>query len=159
MNTVRKRPMPVEMIIEPDAQASKPAAPRENRRQKWLIRIGVLFPLILLGFTLAHGAGENKNLPADILGVWQTSADQYPDCYLEITPATVMFGNVEHGYVLYFVSFVEENHEGRQATYVVHYTDLDGAKYEMTIYYTPQPHETVFFKNQEKVLWTRRPPV
>jgi len=149
----------VEIVMEPEIASPKPRGRPENRRQTWLIRIGLLIPLLLLSITLTHGARENKHLPADLLGVWDTTNGHYADCYMEITPATIVFGNVERGYILYFVSSVEESHEGQQDTYVVHYTDLDGVLYQMSLVHTSKPRETIFLKNQANVVWTRRPSV
>jgi hypothetical protein len=159
MNKPKKRAPRVYMIEEPEVQTAAPAPPASsgNRRQRMLIRIGVLIPLVLLGFTLARGASENKHLPDSLLGVWQTTDEHYADCYMEIAAATLMFGNAERGYLLYFVSSVEETHEGGQTSYLIHYTDLDGVKYEMSLSYRPSPHETLSFKNQQKVVWNRRP--
>ena len=134
-----------------------PAAPPENRRQKWLLRIGALFFLVMLAFTLAHGASEKKALPALLLGVWQSSNPHYADCYMEITPATIQFGNAQHGYLLYFVSSFEEVIEGGQTVYLIHYTDQQGVKYEVRMCHRFRPREALYFKNQPKVLWSRRP--
>jgi hypothetical protein len=139
-----------------EAPAPKPAAPPENRRQKWLIRIGALFFLVLLAFTLARGASEKRGLPDPLLGVWQSSDPKYANCYMEITPATIQFGNVQRGYLLYFVSSFENVSEGG-GTYLIHYTDLQGVKYQMSLSHKPKPRETIYFTNQPKVLWTRRP--
>jgi len=143
-----------ELVTE--APAPKPAAPPENRRQKWLIRVGALFFLVMLAFTLARGASEKRGLPDPLLGVWQSSDPHYADCFMEITPATIQFGNAQRGYLLYFVSYFQEVSEGG-STYLIHYTDLKGVKYQMSLSYKPRPQATIYFKNQPKVLWTRRP--
>ena len=135
----------------------KPAAPPENRRQKWLIRVGALFFLVLLAFTLARGASEKRGLPDPLLGVWQSPDPHYADCYMEITPATIQFGNAQRGYLLYFVSSFQEVSQDGQPTYLIFYTDLKGVKYQMSMRHAPKPKETIYFKNQPKVLWTRRP--
>jgi hypothetical protein len=158
MNKPKKRAPRVYIIEEPEVTVPAPAPKPGNRRQKWLIRIGVLLPLVLLTFTLARGARENKHLPQALLGVWQSSSQQYTDCYMEITPGTIVFGNAEHGYLLYFVSSVEESPGRGQTTYTVHYTDLDGLKYQMTINHIPGPKETLIFEHHMGGIWTRRPP-
>jgi hypothetical protein len=159
MNNPKSLAPHIYIIEEPAVEAPSPgpAAGSGNRRQKILIRIGVLLPLVLLAFTLARGANENKYFPDHLLGVWQSSDGSYADCYMEITPATVLFGNAEKGYLLYFVSSVEESPAPTHTTYVVHYTDLDGIKYQMSLVYSPTPQETIYFSHQAKVAWTRRP--
>jgi hypothetical protein len=152
---VRRARAEWELVTE--APAPKPAAPPENRRQKWLIRIGALFFLVLLAFALAQGASEKKNLPDLLLGVWQSSDPKYADCYMEITPATIQFGNARRGYLLYFVSYFQEVSQDGQPTYLIYYTDMKGVKYQMSMRHTARPRETIYFKNQPKVLWSRRP--
>jgi hypothetical protein len=145
--------------LETQQSESQPQAPASsgNRRQKLLIRIGLLLPLVLLAITLARGAAEKKQLPDSILGVWVTSNPEYAHCYMEITPATVVFGNAQNGYLLYFVSSYEEFNDSGRTTYVVHYTDLDGMKYQMSIVHTSGPREMVYFSHNPSVGWTRRP--
>jgi len=122
----------VYIIEEPGPRSSGPAStaapdsPPVNRRQKFLLRAGVLIPLLLLVFTFARGARETRYHPDRVLGVWQTSDRRYADCYMEVTPATIIFGNSQRGYLLYFVSSVQERNDGRQDTFLLHYTDLDG---------------------------------
>ena len=161
MNKPKQRAPRVYNIDEPGvtapAPSPAPAANAGNRRQKMLIRIGVLLPLVLLTLTLARGARGNKNLPDALLGVWQSTSPEYTDCYLEISPATIVFGNAEQGYLLYFVSSVEESPEGGQTTYKVHYTDQDGLKYQMTISHIRGPNERLMFKHGMGGNWTRRP--
>ena len=159
MNNTTKRAPRVYMIEEPQAEAAPPppATSSGSRRQKILIRIGVLIPLVLLALTLARGADERQYLPDSLLGVWETSDAHYADCYMEITPATVLFGNTEKGYLMYFVSSIEESRQGPNTTYVVHYTDLDGVKYQMSIVHRTTPQEMLFFSHQAGVVWTRRP--
>jgi hypothetical protein len=151
------RPARADWQVVAEDPAPTPATRAENRRQKWLIRIGALFFLVLLALTLAHGASEKKNLPDLVLGVWQSSDAKYLDCFMEITPATIQFGNAQRGYLLYFVSSYEEFNEAGQTTYLIHYTDRKGVKYQMSMRYKPKPREGIYFKNQPKVLWSRRP--
>jgi hypothetical protein len=157
MNNPRKRAPRVYMIEEPEVPAPKPAPSAENRRQSLLIRIGVLVPLVLLVITLARGAGEKKAIPDYLQGVWQSSDAHYADCSMEITPATVQFGNAQRGYLLYFVSSVELVPDAGQTSYIIHYTDLDGLKYQMSLRYNARPQPTLNFRNQPGVQWTRRP--
>ena len=89
--------------------------------------------------------------------MWETTDSHYADCCMEVTPGTVLFGNAEKGYLLYFVSSVEENHDRGESTYGVHYTDRDGMKYQMSLAYTAGPHEKLSFSHQAGVIWTRRP--
>ena len=161
----KKKSAPSVYIIEDEPKLETPQSESRsqapvssgNRRQKLLIRIGVLLPLVLLAITLARGAAEKKQLPDSILGVWETSSPQYANCYMEITPATVLFGNAQNGYILYFVSSYEDFHNSGRDTYVVRYTDLDGMKYQMSIVHMTRPREIVYFSHQPGVGWTRRP--
>lgn len=143
---------------EPKIEDKKPQATRGSGRQKFLIRAGILLPLVLLVQTLAHSAGEVRLLPAFLQGTWETSDSRYIDCSMEITPGTVSFDNGEKGYLLYFISSVEEIHNGGRGEYLVHYTDLDGVKYQMSLVYSPRPRESVHFSHQAGVIWTRRAP-
>ena len=149
--------MKAQVERKPETAATAPQAGTEGRRQKLLIRVGLLLPLLLLCFTLTRGASEKRNLPDYLLGVWRTDAGEYADCYLEITPARVIFGNADGGYALHFVTYYEQLSEGSETTTVVHYTDLDGREYQMSLVYSKLPHETLRLKNQQKVVWERRP--
>jgi hypothetical protein len=137
-------------------KAQKSAAVAGSRRQKLLIYIGVLIPLVLLAISLARGASETWSVPAYLLGVWESPQADYADSYMEITPATIEFDNVEGGYSLYFVTSSEQIRDGGQSYDIVHYRDLEGAEYQMSICYQPRPQESLYFKNQPKVVWKRR---
>lgn len=157
---LRRRPPNIFSHPRPAKPAAAPAAPQvrpEARRQEWLLRIGVLIPLVLLIFTLTRGAEIRPTLPEYLLGTWESSAPGYADCYMEISAARIVFGNAEQGYTLYFVSRFEQVVDGAQTVTVVHYTDLDGHAYQMSLGYNRFPKETIQLKNQPKVLWERRP--
>lgn len=152
-------PLPGFRIVkdEPVAQEAKPVPRPVNRRQRMLIRIALLLPFVLLTYTIVRGAGEKKVLPNSLLGVWVTSDARYADCYLEITPATVVFGSAKKGYLIYFVSSFEDAHSAGQSQYRIHYTDTNGLKYQLTVVHSLRPRESLFFGHQPGVLWTRRP--
>jgi hypothetical protein len=154
---VRKFATRIDPGREQKAQATEPPFSAEGRRQRLLIRIGVLLPLLLLGFTLMRGASEKRDLPGYLVGIWQTEAPKYADCYMEITPARIVFGNAEQGYTLYFVSRFEQVFDRGETVTVVHYTDLDGRQYQMELVYTGRPRESIRFKNQPMIVWERRP--
>ena len=142
---------------EPKVKAPESEASGNNRRQKLLVRIGILLPLVLLFHTLAPNVHGNKQLPDFLQGTWETTDSRYEDCSMEITPGLVTFDTGERGSLLYFITSVEGTHDGGRAEYLVHYTDLDGMKYQMSLVYSSKPEETVHFSHQAGVLWTRRP--
>jgi hypothetical protein len=156
-NIAPRRALQATANTRPKASVREPAEKPGRRRQEILLRIGVLIPLVLLVITLARGTNVRKTLPDYLLGTWQSSSPEYADCYMEITPARLVFGNAENGYTLYFVSQFEQISEGGQNTIVVHYTDLDERAYEMSVVYTRYPEEHIQFKHKPSVVWERRP--
>jgi hypothetical protein len=128
-----------------------------SRREKLLIRAAIVMLVSLLGFMLMRGAARNQNLPEGVLGVWVSSVPKYANCSMEITPVTIQFSNADGGFLNYFVTSVEETQQRDRTTYMIHYTDLDGANYETSLVYVPAPHELIYFTHQTNVAWTRRP--
>lgn len=113
--------------------------------------------LFVLGIMALGQAAAPAVLPGRLSGVWQTSSDQYANSYMEFSPITIVFGTVEGGSTLYFVTGVEETKVAGDFSYVIHYVDLAKVRYEMALRYKPGPDPVLYVQHQPKVPWKKRP--
>jgi len=96
-------------------------------------------------------------VPDELLGVWETSAPKYKDCFLELTKDTLTFANRELDNIdVNSISKIEkEIHREKGILYTIHYENREGEEYKLAFYYDPLRGGAIRFKNQEQIEWRR----
>ena len=114
--------------------------------------IPVAFVLVLV--LAGCGPESTKTVPADLIGVWKTSAPKYADTFIELTRSTITFGTGEKGTHLRPVVRVTKERDEGGPLYTVFYTDPGGQEYKFAFYYDPAEN-VLRWKNQRTIAWTK----
>lgn len=122
------------------------------RKMRW-----VLCLLWIVAMALC-GCGKD-DVPAELIGEWETSARSYEDCTLSISPKTVAFRKGSTHALLYKVAGVETVLDGRVNYYVLRYKNDDGKinRLPLSVKNTLKGLE-IQFSNQQNLRWTRKKP-
>lgn len=108
--------------------------------------------LVAIGVTAAWPK-RNDPLPPSLMGVWQSTSDQYADRAFELKPDQITFQQGEADkYTTHAITTVRTTpDEGESALYVVEY-DIAGDTYQFAFVYQPD-EGAIRFKNQPMIKW------
>jgi hypothetical protein len=90
------------------------------------------------------------------LGVWTTSDPQYADRFFEIAPVSVSFGTGDAKELTGFIGHIETSLQNDRVLYTITYS-ADGQDSVVSFSYAPKDGNAIRFKNQEHVIWTKKP--
>ncbi len=95
-------------------------------------------------------------VPDELLGVWETSAPKYKDCFLRLTKDTLTFANRDLDNIdVNSISKIEKIHREKGILYTIHYENREGQEYKFPFYYDPLKGGAIRFKNQEGIEWRK----
>ena len=114
--------------------------------------------IFIVGIVVAGLAGCQRGgydfVPDELVGGWETSAEKYSDRIFELRTDKIIFGTGGDSFALHTVVNVQETHEDGNALYTVYYLGTDGDEYQFAFYYD-STRDTIQFKNQKRIEWTR----
>ena len=115
---------------------------------------------IFIFFFILFGCQCSKKTtaPEDLIGVWETSAPKYEDRFFEIKKDEIVFGTGQGTLDSHAIKKVETGKiRGEEGIlYTVSYKNQEGLEDKFSFYYHPEKGGTIRFKNQEKIVWTKR---
>jgi len=114
---------------------------------------GFVFLSFLFSFTGCQG---KVSVPQHLLGVWKTSKPQYEDRYLKITEDSLTYGIGNGEEVSHSIEKINVEQEGGETIYTLHYKDMEGEKWDLTLIYSPVSG-TIKLKNRNDI-WTKVKP-
>ena len=117
---------------------------------KWII-IPIL--ILIAGITMFHSK-KNKDIPANLIGKWTTSAPGYQDRFIELTKETLVYGLAGDKEDVYIISSLEKNQEGKNIVYTINFKNTE-VKFSRSFYYHPEHGGTIQFKHQEHITWRK----
>jgi hypothetical protein len=115
--------------------------------------IAILFIAVLFGC-------QQKEIPEEFIGVWETSSARYTDCSLEFDRNRLIFKNGLHhlniNYVSYVVTGVEQAADNK-TLYHIYYQDVHGQEFKLSLYYIKTPKRAMIrFMHQDQIAWLKR---
>jgi hypothetical protein len=120
-------------------------------KHKWII---IPVVILILGITMFYFK-KNKDIPANLIGKWTTSAPGYQDRFIELTKETIVYGTGGLTEDMYFISSLEKNLEGKDSVYTINFKNSE-VKFTRSFYYHPEDGGTIQFKHQEHITWRKK---
>lgn len=122
-----------------------------------VIALAILTPLL-------HNPPRNNTVPPYLVGKWKSSTPGYEDRYLLFVERNLAFGTGGFDGEAFIISEVETSPEGEDVpgnmnnrTLVkIRYMKTDKLEYTLSFYYQEKPVETITFKNQDNLKWTKK---
>ena len=115
--------------------------------------------ILLAAFTLLFACqAEEKTIPDELLGVWQTSEPKYDGCFFKIGKNSIIFLNkYELSIDSNIISKTEiVPPEGEQHTlYTIYYYKEGEEEYQFSFYYYPEEGGSIYLKNQIEIKWQK----
>ena len=113
----------------------------------------VLLPLFAI-YAMWWNAQKSYQLPGELIGQWRTSDPMYADRFFELSPGYVNFGTGGGTVTTGFIQEVAESPEAGKTLYTITYKDEDKVN-QLFIYYESSRGESIRFKNQPNIVWTK----
>ena len=113
--------------------------------------------LIFLMIILGCEGKKISAVPDFLIGVWGTSDPMYADRTFEITRGEIIFQTGEKTFDTYTIKGIKVEKVPGEKTplYVFTYKNIEGLKYKFSFYYFPGDNESIRFKNQYQIVWTK----
>jgi hypothetical protein len=96
----------------------------------------------------------SKQIPKALVGEWRTTDPNYADRTFELDPVCVTFSTGGGAVSVGFISEVTQVPESGRILYTISYT-VDDAPNQVSFYYDMNRGNIIWFKNQEKIAWTK----
>ncbi len=97
---------------------------------------------------------QNKAVPDDLVGVWETSALKYKNRIMEFKKEIVIFGTGDGNRSIHPIRKVKTVHQGKKSLYTVYYLGQGGGEYSFSFFYDPGD-DVITFKNQMTIQWKK----
>ena len=123
------------------------------RMKTALAVIGLGLFLALTGCRFFH----QNELPAELYGVWRTTAPGYEDRFLQLKKGFVIFGVGNEKAVAQHIQKVEALQVGPETLYTISSEEVGGEASVLSFYYNPADGGSIRFRNQE-LLWKKEGP-
>ena len=115
--------------------------------------------LLVLAIFVSFFGCQSKGpatVPDELLGVWETSAPKYENCFFRLTKDTLTFANIDLDNIdVNSISKIEKIHREKGILYTIHYENREGQEYKFLFYYDPFRGGAIRFKNQEQIEWRK----
>jgi len=125
------------------------------------MKVGRVCIIIIYLMVLAACQGGGKaTVPDELIGVWETTAPDYADRPFEIKADEVIFVTGEESSDTYPITKIkiEKSREELKTLYIICYKVSARQEYKFSFYYDPANQGTIRFKNQNEMVWTKKPP-
>ena len=117
----------------------------------------LLVAFVFLAILFESGCVQTAKIQEGLFGMWETTAPKYEGCYFSLGRYQLDFKTVDNTINTYYIKRIKRKpslEEGR-SMYIIIYETKEGNEMEMPLYYYEEEN-SIRFKNQEKILWTRR---
>jgi len=100
---------------------------------------------------------QDKTIPEELMGNWETSAPRYEDCSFELKDELIIFYKGINIVNLNHIKEIEGFPEKGGVSYNIYYEDQQRQEYKLALYYFKTPNGGVIrFNNQKQIEWTRK---
>jgi hypothetical protein len=135
-------------------QAKKPSSFWRNRTVILSFVLGLIIATFALTTILPRVLSNDlKTMPAELLGVWNTTDARYADRAFEIKTDSLIFHTGDGSFTQHSIKRVNVVREDSVPLYTVDYLIGDDL-YTFSFYYDRTP-DTIRFQNQSEMKWTR----
>ena len=96
----------------------------------------------------------SKTVPEALVGEYTCDLPEYSDRYLTLKSSSITFGTGGTSFVAYKILGVEQEEVDGVETFIFHFRDVAGTKFERRV--VPDPSGSFFhFQSQPQVVWNR----
>ena len=100
---------------------------------------------------------QDKTIPEELMGKWETSAPRYEDCSFELKDELIIFNKGINFVNLNHIKRIERFPDKQRVSYNIIYEDKQGQEYKLALFYFKTPNGGVIrFKNQKEIEWTKK---
>jgi hypothetical protein len=101
---------------------------------------------------------EDRTLPPELMGVWQTSAPRYEGATFEFKGEWLIFTNEKQDYSsVNRIKSIDVTTKEERTLYEIMYESKDGLEYHFAFYYVKTRKGGVIeFTTQDSIVWTKQ---
>jgi hypothetical protein len=125
-----------------------------NSQRKTRVPLLAAAAAILIVTTVMAARPHSDPLPDDLMGVWESTAEQYAERSFGLQHDQVTFEQGEGKFTTHPITGSAVIPDGESTLYVIKY-DNGGTEYEFSFVHEPA-EKLIRFKNQQQVKWYKR---
>jgi hypothetical protein len=114
------------------------------------IKLSTLYLFLIIFFSF-FGCEKNIPVPQHLIGEWKTSSPQYEDRYLKIAEHSLIFGIGNGEELSHDIEKVNVEEGNGETIYTIHYKDIEGERWSLTLIYSTVTGGTLKLKNQNDI--------
>jgi len=101
-------------------------------------------------------ACQGQSVPDSITGTWVTDSPDYENCFLKITPISIVFGNPERNADEYYITKVATAEKNRAVMVTIEFVTTQKSAFSVELLYSGDDGgRRVSLKNKPNVIWKR----
>ncbi|OQW33473.1 MAG: hypothetical protein A4E19_03500 [Nitrospira sp. SG-bin1] len=140
-------------MMEVEAVTASPVDKRSDQRTMALLAVAGAMLAVLIYTVVAQD--QAATCPSELIGAWETSTKGYEQGMLVFTKTGVAFNVGDDHLDAQAVRRLETIPEGSRTLYTVTYGDSHRDEQTLSFYYHAK-EQTITFKNQSHLVWTRK---
>ena len=117
---------------------------------KWII--AVVFCIIISAIAIPRFF-INRDLPDNLIGVWETTEEKYEDRYFLVDKNAIGFGTGDGNVDWYEITQVDATTRRNKTLYIIEYKTGEGTVFKRSLYYYSGNGGTITFENQANIEW------
>lgn len=114
----------------------------------------ILVTFVILITLLGCQLENNKTLPDNLVGVWETSEAKYKDRFMEFKKDVVIFGTGDGNQTIHPIRKIKAVRRDEKNLYTVYYLGQEGGEYSFSFLYDPRG-DVITLKNQNEIEWKK----
>jgi hypothetical protein len=120
----------------------------QDQRKGWIIAL----------LTLALSACQGGSIPDSMIDTWVTDHPEYQGCFLKITPARIIFGDLEGNSDDSYIKKVstEKKAQVQAQEVTISYINKEEVSFSVVLLYSNEDGGWLSIKNQPGVVWKRQ---
>jgi hypothetical protein len=117
----------------------------QDQRKGWIIAL----------LTLALSACQGESIPDLMIDTWVTDHPEYQGCFLKITPARIIFGDLEGNSDDSYIKKVSTEKKAQAQEVTISYINKEEVSFSVVLLYESEDGGRLSIKNQPDVVWKR----
>jgi hypothetical protein len=117
-----------------------------NQRKGWIIAL----------LTLMLSACQAGSIPDSMIDTWVTDHPEYQGCFLKITPARIIFGDLEGNSDDSYIKKVSTEKKDQALAVTISYINNQEVSFSVELLYSSEDGGWLSIKNQPGVVWKRQ---
>lgn len=100
-------------------------------------------------------ACTGSQMPEQLIGKWESDHENYQHCFMKIEAKSVIFGNKEQNTEIGVIHEISQIKKDSEQIVRIKYTDTNQTTLTLSLVYSNNDKNSLWFENQPAIIWKR----